>query len=99
MISISAALFATAVSATPEGDGTAGLSHMMWDGGHGLSGGLMMAVFWGLIIGLVSLAVRGFSRRWQNVSRTGALDVLQDRYAKGEIDEEEYDRRKANLQG
>ncbi|UXX85265.1 SHOCT domain-containing protein [Roseovarius pelagicus] len=98
VISFSAVSFATAALATPEGDGTAGYSHMMWNGGHGLWGGLMMVVFWGLIIGLIVLAARGYSARSDNVPRPGALDVLQERYARGEIDEDEYDRRKAKLQ-
>lgn len=72
--------------------------HMMWGGGFGMLGGLMMIVFWGAIIALIILAVR-----WFSVGRTGerqrnALDILRERYAAGEIDEEEYDRRKEFLE-
>ncbi len=71
---------------------------MMWGGGHGLLGGLMMLVFWGLIIGLIVLGVRGFSSRSDASSNSSALDILKERYARGEIEEDEYERRKANLE-
>ncbi len=61
-------------------------------------GGLMMVVFWGLVIGLIVLAVRGFSGRSDTTPPPNALDILRERYAKGEIDEDEYERRKAKLE-
>jgi len=70
---------------------------MMWSGGHGLFGGLMMVVFWGLIIGLIVLGVRRFSGRSGASSQLSALDILKERYARGEINDEEYQRLKAKL--
>ncbi|MDF0596881.1 SHOCT domain-containing protein [Psychromarinibacter halotolerans] len=73
--------------------------HMTWGGGYGVFGGLMMLVFWGVIIALIVLAVHWL----RDNSGTGgkrspdALDILRERLAKGEIDEEEYRRRKAAL--
>jgi len=71
--------------------------HMMW-GGHGIFGGLMMAIFWALIIGLIFLAVRGFSDRSDTGTGQSATDVLRERYARGEIDEDEFERRLAKLE-
>ncbi|MCX8226924.1 MAG: SHOCT domain-containing protein [Sulfitobacter sp.] len=70
----------------------------MWAGGHGMFGGLMMIVFWGLIIGLIVLAVRGFSVRSDLGVGPSATEVLKERYARGEIDDDEYERRKAKLE-
>jgi putative membrane protein len=74
-----------------------GFGHM-WGGGNWMFGGLMMVVFWGLIIGLIVLTVRRFSGRSDTTPPPNALDILRDRYAKGEIDEDEYERRKAKLE-
>ena len=80
-------------------DNDQGFGHM-WGGEYGMFGGLMMmVVFWGLVIGLIVLAVRGFSNRSDAGSGRSALDVLKERYARGEIDDEEYERRKAKLEG
>jgi putative membrane protein len=78
-------------------DSNDGFGHM-WGGGNWMFGGLMMVVFWGLIIGLIVLAVRGFSGRSNSGAGHSAIDILKERYARGEIDEDEYVRRKANLE-
>jgi putative membrane protein len=75
-----------------------GFGHMMWGGGHGMWGGLMMVFFWALIIGLILLAVRGFSNRSDPGSGHSAVDILRERYAHGEIDEDEFERRLAKLE-
>ncbi|CDX04787.1 Short C-terminal domain [Desulfitobacterium hafniense] len=71
---------------------------MMWGygpwGGYGWMGTLMAIVFWGLIIWLcVSL----FRRNRGSHRRDDALNILRERYARGEIDSEEFDRRKEDL--
>jgi putative membrane protein len=56
---------------------------------------IAMVVFWGLVAWVVLTLVRrpgadgGGSRR--------AADILAERYAQGEIDDEEYQRRRAAL--
>ena len=75
-----------------------GFGHMMWGGGFGMAGGLMMLLFWGAIIALIVLAVRGFSAGSRSGGKSDAAEILRERYAKGEIDEEEYERRKAKLE-
>lgn len=78
---------------TPEGYG-----HMMWGGGYGMGGALMMPVFWGLVIALIVFVVR-----WLTVNdrtsarRDDSLAILRERFAKGEIDEEEFEQRKRAL--
>ena len=74
-----------------------GFGHMMWGGGFGMAGGLMMLVFWGAIIALIVFAVRGFSAGSGSADKSDAAEILRQRYAKGEIDDEEYERRKAKL--
>ncbi|MBD3626423.1 MAG: SHOCT domain-containing protein [Rhodobacteraceae bacterium] len=71
---------------------------MMWGGGLGMAGGLMMLLFWGAIIALIVFAVRGFSTGPGSGSRSDAAEILRERYAKGEIDDDEYERRKAQLE-
>lgn len=83
--------------AAPADNWRGGFGHM-WGGGYGMFGGLMMmVVFWGLVIGLIVLFVRRFSNRSDTSPQPNALDILRERYARGEIDEEEYEQRKAKL--
>lgn len=72
---------------------------MMWGGGHGMFGGLMMILFWGIVIALIVFAVKWFSdNRGPGGNRRDALDILRERFASGEIDEEEFDRRRKALE-
>ena len=89
-----AAMGSIAHADTAYGDGS-GFGHM-WGGGYGMLGGLMMFVFWGAVIALIVVVVRSFS----NKSATKAQDpdsILKERFARGEIDEDEYRDRKATL--
>ena len=61
-------------------------------------GGLMMLVFWGLVIFLIVVAVRRFTNGNSAPKQPDALDVLRDRFAKGEIDEAEFQKRKSTLE-
>jgi len=61
----------------------------------------MMVVFWGAIIAVVVLLVRGRGgdRGVHPASpRPSAMEILDERFAKGEIDREEDDDRRAVLQ-
>ncbi len=75
--------------------------HMMW-GTFGIGMMLFMLVFWVLVIlGIVVLI------RWAWTSMGGAaqkgefaetaLDILEKRYARGEIDKEEFEARRLDL--
>ena len=81
---------------------------MMWDYGYGwahmLFGTLMMILFVGGIIVLVVLAIRWLSGSGhlggggpQPRGGTTALDILKERYARGEIDREEFEERRRVL--
>jgi putative membrane protein len=63
---------------------------MMWE--FGIDGEwmiLMMVLFWGGTILLVIWGVRQFSGRSQP-SRSRAMEILSERYARGEITDEEF---------
>lgn len=62
-------------------------------------GGIMMLVFWALVIWLIVWAVRETSGRSTRDmhSRSHALDILAERYAKGEIGKEEFESKKKDL--
>lgn len=75
---------------------------MDWDAGWGLGGwlamSLMMVVFWGGLIALVVLLVRGSFRSGQQPTDSSPPErnpeqVLAERFARGEIDEGEFARR------
>jgi putative membrane protein len=72
-------------------------AEMDWNGWGWLWMGLMMILFWGGLIVLVTLLLRGggFSgRRSQTggplTSGPDATEILRARFARGEISEEEY---------
>lgn len=66
-----------------------------WGWGHMIFGSLMMILFWGGLIVLVVLAIRwlgaGSSKR---SARRTAVEILEERFARGEIDKEEFEERK-----
>jgi len=72
----------------------------MWEW-HGLGmGGGFMWIFWLLIIFFVVLLVKPSSTNSSsNEQRETPLEILGKRYARGEIDEEEFQRRKKQLGG
>jgi putative membrane protein len=78
-------------------------SHYGWDWGwgHMLFGSLMMILFWGGLILLIVLAVRwlgaGSVRVTPQAPESKALDVLKERFARGEIDKEEFEERRRLL--
>ena len=74
---------------------------MMVFGGLGL---ILMLLFWGvLIVGVVWLVKTFFTSRPQNHSgniaakQLSSREILDQRYARGEISREEYDQIKADL--
>lgn len=67
---------------------------MMW--GYGGLGFLWMALFWAGVILLVVWAVRQPEER-NGDSRRRALEILEERYARGEVDAEEFTARRQQL--
>lgn len=75
---------------------------MPWHGyGHMMFGGLMMLAFWVLLILAVVLVVRwlmGTPGHAPGAPRTSsAVHILEERYARGEFDREEFEERKRHL--
>ncbi len=77
---------------------------MYWSGGWG--GWLLMTfammVLWGAVVWAIVYAVRGFRdrRERERRSESSALEILEGRYARGEIDDKEFrERRKALTEG
>jgi putative membrane protein len=65
---------------------------MMHGWGGGIWMGLWMLVFWGGIIALVASAIRGGSSGRTGVGHRAphAGEILEERFARGEISEEEF---------
>jgi putative membrane protein len=79
-----------------------GFGHMMgW--GWGSYGGIRMILFWILLIAIVLFLLRRFPASLQGPRsndpspHSAALEILKERYAKGEISKEEYEARKRTL--
>jgi putative membrane protein len=68
----------------------------MWGAG-GLVMMLMMLVFWGLVIAGLVLGVRWLAGQGRAAGRDAALEILRQRYARGEIDKQEFETRKSDL--
>jgi putative membrane protein len=68
-----------------------------------LFGSLMMILFWGGLILLIVLAVRylghGSAGGGERLTGAKTLQILEERFARGEIDKEEFEQRKRALSG
>ncbi len=73
---------------------------MMWGPWMGFGGLWMLLVVVGIVL-LVVWAARGASgdASGGSTSPNRALDILDERFARGEIDEEEYRKRRRLLEG
>ena len=70
--------------------------HGSWGAGDWVAMSVMMLVFWGGLIALVVFLVRGGRSRSPEPPRTPD-EMLADRFARGEIDDEEFTRRRELL--
>lgn len=85
-----------------------------WGYGYGpgmsIAGGILMILFWVLIIVFIVVLLRramwydgGHDRDMRHMHRerheSTALDILKERYAKGEITKQEYEDMKKDLMG
>ena len=72
--------------------------------GFGMGGWILMVLLWVLlIVGIVVLvkwliSSSGSDSRQSEARRGRALEILRERYARGEIDHEEFDERRRRLE-
>ena len=73
--------------------------HPMWwmGGAWGIGMMFMMFLFWALIIAAVVLGIRWLAGQGRESRPDSALEILRQRYARGEIDKEEFESRKKDL--
>jgi len=69
----------------------------MMSGGFGLFGAFWMIAFW-IIIALVIISlIRRHEEKKEKSGEKSALDILNERYAKGEINKKEYEEKKKDI--
>jgi len=70
-----------------------------WGGAWGFFGALHMLLWWVLIILGIVVLVKWLvgARRDARTPSDRALEILRERYARGEIDKDEFDKRKNDL--
>ena len=74
--------------------------HPMWGmwGAWGIVMMLMMLVFWGVVIVGIVLAIRWLVNQGNDARSTDpALDILRQRYARGDISKDEFEAKKRDL--
>ena len=65
-----------------------------WMGGWGI---LVMLLFWVLVIALAVWLVRALSDRQAGPGSASAREILDQRYARGELSRKDYETMKADL--
>jgi len=69
-----------------------------WDGWAACgASAFMMLVFWALVITAVVLGVRWLLSQGKESRSDTALEILRQRYARGEINKEEFEARRRDL--
>jgi putative membrane protein len=71
--------------------------HPVWWGAWGLGMMLMMLLFWALVIVGIVLGIRWLVSQGKESRSDSALEILRQRYARGEINKEEFDGKKRDL--
>jgi putative membrane protein len=84
---------------------------MMWHAGDGMGwwmiwGGMMMILFWGAIVALIVWVIQTVTRQESTQthaphagpSAPAALDIAKERYARGDVEREEFQQIKRDLE-
>jgi putative membrane protein len=75
-----------------------GMHPMRWMGGMwGLGMMFMMLIFWALVITAIVLGVRWLANQGKETRDDKALEILRQRYARGEIEKEEFEAKRKDL--
>lgn len=98
--SVGLAITVPALADTRQTDGW-GNHGMMWNGGmHWIMGPIMMLLFLIVAVAVVALVIRSIGGIPQSsqTSSSSARQTLEERFARGEIDEEEFRKKKKALE-
>ena len=90
-------MFLPLFTGTAYADGMPGWDGWFWHYNM-MGGGIVMWIFWIFIIGAVVYFFVNNSRQQQSGERETPLNILQKRYARGDISQEEYEEMKRNLE-
>ncbi len=99
-------VFALPAIAIADGDGSSGYHHGMFGGGWGwgwgamLLGPVMMIAVLAAVVFVVVLIIRwlgGETPGRPSRSENSALDILRERFARGEIDKDEFEQKRRAL--
>ena len=58
---------------------------------------LTMILFWGIVIGGVILVIRSILSLGKEKQSSSALEILKQRYARGEIQKDEFEQKKKDI--
>jgi putative membrane protein len=73
-----------------------GMHQGLW-GVWGIGMMLMMLVFWGVVVAGIIVAIRWLAGQTRPLRSDRALDILRERYARGEIGKDEFEAKKRDL--
>ena len=73
--------------------------HFFESGGFMALGGLWMVLWWVLVIVGTVAFVRWIGRTDSPRQNQGALEIIKERYARGEIDQQEFQKKMRELGG
>jgi len=71
--------------------------HPMWWGAWGVGMMLMMLLFWVLVIVGLVVGIRWLMGQKKEPRSDSALEILRQRYARGEINKEEFEAKRKDL--
>ena len=71
--------------------------HPRWGWGWGFGMMVMMLAFWGVVIVAAAFGIRGFIGQTKSSRGDSALEILRQRFARGEIEKEGFEAKKRQL--